>query len=304
MRICSLLPSATEILYTLGLGDDIVAISHECDFPPAAREKPAGMRCRIEPSRMTSEEINRAVGDCMQRGESLYELDVPLLTTLRPDLIVTQELCDVCALDTKHVTAALGSLPGRPAVVSLHPHTITEVFADMREIGRMTMRVDEASGLIASLERRIANVRERVAGRPRPRVACIEWFSPLMACGHWVPEQVDAAGGVEVLSGPGQPSRTIAWDDVVAARPEVVVLLPCGLPIAQARRELAGLTSRPGWGALPAVANRRVFLVDGPAYFNRSGPRLVDGIELLADLLHPSPNRRPWPAEAVEAVAP
>ena len=287
MRICSLLPSATEVLFALGLDDEIVGVSHECDYPPEALDKPRVIRTTLDQERMASDEIDVAVREAMAHKRSLYEVDVEALCSARPDLIVTQELCDVCAIDTAAVTAVLRALPFRPQILSLHPHTLEEVLEDLRRIGEATGRLAEAQRLLASLRDRLERVRSLVADAGRLRVFCVEWLAPPMASGHWVPEQVAWAGGVEVLGRAGAPSRYVSPEEILDAQPEALVLMPCGFPVERTRRELSLLTAQPWWKELAAVRAGRVHLVDGPAYFNRSGPRLVDGIELLASLLHP-----------------
>ncbi len=320
MRICSLLPSGTEILYALGLGDQVVGVSHECDYPPDAQSKPKVVRTHIEQERASSDEIDQAVRRSLARGESLYQIDADALTRLRPDLLVTQELCEVCAIGEQQVSEALRHLSHRPQVISLHPHTLEELLAEIPLVGERTGRRREAEALVGSLRRRIARVREHLFGiaerpsldsardgRPepvegRPRVVCLEWLKPPMASGHWVPEMVELAGGTEALGRAGLPSRSVTGEEVAAARPEVVVLMPCGFSIARTRAELPLVTSQRWWRALPAVRTGRVFLVNGPAYFNRSGPRLVDGIELLAGLLHPGRCAELVPAGSAEPL--
>jgi iron complex transport system substrate-binding protein len=288
MRICSLLPSATEILYALGAGDEIIAVSHECDYPPAARQKPHAIRTVIDQDAASSAAIDHAVRQAIEQGQSLYAVDGPLLRRLAPDLVVTQELCAVCAIDTSQVLGVLRTLPANPAVLSLHPHTLEDVFAEIRLLGERTGRVSTAERLVERCRARLAALQARLqAATHRPRVWCVEWLAPSMAPGHWVPEQVALAGGIEVLGRAGAPSRYVTDEEILAAQPEVLVVMPCGFPIARTRRELSVLTSQPWWNRLPAVQQGRVFLVDGPAYFNRSGLRLIDGIELLASLFHP-----------------
>ena len=318
MRICSLLPTATEILFALGLGDDVVGVSHECEFPPEARRKPRVVDTLVDQDRLTSGEIDQLVKRSLHERTSLYRLDLARIQELKPDLVVTQQLCEVCAIETGEVFRALATLPSPPKLLSLHPHTLQGVFDDILAVGRATGREAQADALVASLRARIARVQESLAGDragtdlagersersesrswdeevPRAaeraavepaRVACIEWMEPLMACGHWVPEQVRLAGGREVLGREGAPSRYVTWEELVESRPDVLILMPCGFPVARTRRELAVLTARPEWPRIPAVQAGRVYAVDGPAYFNQSGPRLVDGIELLANLLH------------------
>ena len=272
----------------MGLGDAVVGVSHECDYPPGARRKPIVVRTVIDAERASSEEIDRAVRASLARRESLYEVDAEALRRARPDLIVTQELCDVCAVDAGRVTAALRSLPDRPQVVSLHPHTLEESLEDIRRIGEATGRRDDAEALRRSCRERLARLRDRLSGiTRRPRVFCLEWLQPLMASGHWVPEMVELAGGRELLGHAGELSRVVTADDVAAARPEKLVLMPCGFSIERTRSELSLVAGQPWWETLPAVRDRQVYLVNGPAYFNRPGPRLIDGVELLAGLFHP-----------------
>ncbi len=282
-----MLPTATEVLFALGLGDDVVGVTHECDYPPEAKQKRCVVRTVIAQDRMSSDEIDRTVRAALESGDSLYQVDVDMLRELAPDLVVTQELCEVCAIDTGHVMRSLAALPSRPEILSLHPHTLQDIFRDIRLIGAQTGREQEADALVRRLQDRIARVQDLVADLPRPRVICVEWLKPLMACGHWVPEQVALAGGQEVFSRAGEKSRVVEWPQIREADPDVLILMPCGFSIARTRQELPLLTSLPGWEALRAVKSRNVWLVNGPAYFNQSGPRLVDGIEVLAGLLHP-----------------
>ena len=285
MRICSLLPSATEICYALGLGGDVVGVSHECDYPPDASRKPRVIRTVIDQDRQTSGEIHAAVRASVEQGTGLYEVDEPLLRGLVPDLILTQKLCDVCAVTDHQLARVLAGLPSRPGIISLHPHSLDDMLAEIRLIGERTGREREAAALICRFRERLARISERRAGRPRPRVFCLEWLDPLMAAGHWVPEMVDLAGGEEVVGRAGAPSRVVAPEEVVAARPDVVLVMPCGFPVERARRELAVVTGQPWWLGLPAAAAGRVHVVDGPAYFNRCGPRAVEGVELVEELL-------------------
>ncbi len=288
MRICSFLPSATEILFALGLDEEIVGVSHECDFPPQALTKPRVITTVIDQEHLSSEGIDQAVQTALTERTGLYRVDVEALRRARPDLIVTQELCEVCAVDTATVSEALGGLSYRPDVVSLHPHTLSEMLDDICVVGERTGRVPQAEVLVQSVRDRFDRVQRRVRHiTHRPPVCCLEWLKPPMACGHWVPEQVELAGGHEVLGRAGEPSRYVTWEEIAAAEPDVLVLMPCGFPIERTRHELSLVTSEPLWRMLPAVREGRVYLVNGPAYFHRSGPRLVDGIELLSDVFHP-----------------
>lgn len=288
MRICSLVPSATEILYALGAGDDIVAVSHECDYPPDAQRKPKAIRTVIDQERSSSRKIDDVVHRSVERGESLYRLDEALLRRLRPDLVVTQALCDVCAVGSDHVVRVIKSLEPSPQVVSLHPHTLSELFQEIHVLGEVTARSGEAKRVVNACTVRLERLRGHLnSAAPRPRVLCLEWLDPPMVAGHWVPEIVELAGGLDVLGRAGERSRYVTAEEILAAQPEVLILMPCGFSMARTRQELSVVTSQSWWAQLPAVRNDRIYLVDGPAYFNRSGPRLIEGLELLAALCHP-----------------
>ena len=303
MKICSLLPSATEILFALGLGEAVVGVSHECDFPPEARRKPRVIESVIDQNAWSSDAVDQIVVDHLRRKQSLYRIDLNRLRDLKPDLIVTQELCEVCAIDASEVTRAIGSLSHRPAIVSLHPHTLSEMLDDIVRLGEGTGRAGEASRVVDSLKTRLERIRYLVAEAPlKPRVFCMEWLKPPMASGHWVPEMVGVAGGIEVIGRTGEPSRYVEWERVVAAQPEALILMPCGFPIERTKREVAAVRALAGWEKLPAVQQQRVYLVNGPAYYNRSGPRLVDGVEIFAELWHPDRCRGLIPPGAVERL--
>ena len=302
MRICSLLPSATEILYALGLGEQVVGVSHECDWPPDAMRKPHVIRTVIDHDHTSSQQIDRAVRLALQHRRSLYQIDEPLLQALQPDPIVTQELCDVCAIDTAQVARAISCLPHPPHVLSLHPHTLDEMLEDIHRVGEATQRVQEATQVVAALRERLTQVPRVLAGVSRPRVFCLEWLDPPMASGHWVPEMVSLAGGIEVVGRAGAPSCYVTSEEIITAKPDILVVMPCGFSIERTRQELPMLRSQPWWQALPAVRSNHVYLVNGPAYFNRSGPRLIDGIELLATLLHPDRIALPMSAAAAERM--
>ena len=289
IRICSLVPSATEILYALGLGEAIVGVSHECDYPPEALQKPKILRTLIAQEQLTSAEIDRTVHGFLERREPLYQLDEEALRRLQPDLIFTQALCEVCAVGSTQVLETISRLPIQPKVVSLHPHTIRELLGEIRLMGRMTGCEAEAERVVQPLQERIERVAARVKDAPSPRVFWVEGLDPLMATGHWVPEMVELAGDREVLGRAGEPSRYVTWQEALATGPEVLCLMPCGFSIERTRSELSSLTKQPWWNELPAVRSGQVFLLNGPAYFNCAGPRLIDGIELLARILHPDP---------------
>lgn len=286
MRICSLLPGATEILFILGLGDHVVAVSHECDYPPEAREKLVVVRTMIDPNRLTSGEIDREVSAILAGGNTLYTLDQQALRDSAPDLILTQSLCEVCALDYNHVAEVARSLPHPPRILSLNPHSLSELLDDILRIGAATGENDAAANLVRSLKERIQTVGEREPAR-RPRVVCLEWLEPLYIAGHWVPEIIGLAGAEDVLGRAGEPSARIEWRNVVEARPDALLLMPCGFDLRRTAREATPLRRLVGWNDLPAVRSGNVFALNGNAYFSRPGPRLIDGLEILARILHP-----------------
>jgi iron complex transport system substrate-binding protein len=288
MRICSLLPSTTEIVYALGLGDELVAVTHECDYPPEAASKPHITRSYVDGERMDSRAIDALVSARAHEHTGLYALDRDLLERLDPDLILTQELCDVCAVSYAEVQQAVRALYGERTVLSLEPQCLDEVLEAILRVGQVTGREARAATLVQELQQSIDATLAAVAGvAERPRVACLEWLDPPWAGGHWVPEMVRLAGGVDPLGEEGAPSRRVTWEEVLAAQPEVVVLMPCGFDVERTLRELARAVPPSGWGELPAVRHGRVFAVNANAYFSRPGPRLVEGLHILAGLLHP-----------------
>lgn len=281
-RIATLLPGATEIVRALGLESALVAVSHSCDFPGAVESLPRATSTRV-PAGATSREIDAVVRECLRRGESLYRLDDALLDRLQPDLIVTQSLCEVCAVGPDEVGRALHSLGSRPKVVTLEPTTLEEVLEAILTVGQAAGHTAAAEELVAGLRRRIEAVRQRTARRAvRPRVAFLEWADPPMSGGHWNPELVELAGGRDGLGSPGVPSRRVSWDDVLAWQPEVLVLACCGLDEARGRLELEMLRQRPGFADLPCARSGRIAVMDGVGLFSRPGPSLVESLERLA----------------------
>ncbi|HEY2719586.1 MAG TPA: cobalamin-binding protein [Solirubrobacteraceae bacterium] len=281
MRIVSLVPHATELLFALGLGEEVVAVTHECDFPPQALALPRVTR-DVLPAGLSAGEIDAAVRERTLEGAAIYELDSEALTKLRPDLIVTQELCPVCAVSYDEVATLAKKLPSRPRVIALDPKTLGETLGDVRTIAEATGRRDEGVELIARTAARIDRVKLGVRGRKRPRVAAIEWLDPLYVAGHWTPQMIDLAGGQDVLGLPGEHSQVFSWEQVTASEPEVVVAMPCGYDAPRAHEEACAYAAQlTGLGAVRVVA------VNASAYFSRPGPRLVDGLELLAQILHP-----------------
>ncbi len=288
MRICSLLPSATEIAFALGLGDSVVGVSHECDYPPEARQVTVVVRSNVDPHRITSNEIDKLVAGTVKANQSIYNIDLNLFQEANPDLILTQGLCNVCALDYDQVVEATQSLAQRPKIISLNPVTLSDVLRDISHVGQNTGKIKEAELFVAGLSQRIESVRQHTASSDlRPRVACLEWLGPMYSAGHWVPEMVDIAGGVDGLAKAGQVSKKITWNIIQEYQPEIIILMPCGFSVERTLEELDLLYELPGWNELPAIKEGRLFAVNGHAYFNRSGPRLVDGLEILAQIIHP-----------------
>jgi iron complex transport system substrate-binding protein len=269
------------MLFALGLGESVVAVTHECDYPPAAAELPHLTRSVI-PEGLAPAEIDRAVRERTERGEAIYELDEAQLRRLDPELIVTQAVCEVCAVSYDDVQAVALTLESRPPVLSLDPSTLGEVLADVRRLGEAAGAEEAAARLVSESADRLDRVRAAVDGAPRPRVAALEWLDPPYVGGHWVPQMIELAGGEDVLGLPGERSRVAGWDEIAAASPEVVIVIPCGYDAAAAGEEARAFAGR-----LDALGARTVQALDASAYFSRPGPRLVDGVELLARVLHP-----------------
>jgi len=293
VRIASLVPSATELLFALDLGDSVVGVTHECDFPAAARGLPHLTRTVI-PDGLDAAGIDRAVRERTGRGEALYELDANRLAELDPDLIVTQAVCEVCAVSFDDVTAVAARLPSRPRVVSLDPSTLSDVLADVERLGVETGARRAAERLLADAHARLERVRVAVAGAERPRTVALEWLDPPFVGGHWVPEMIALAGGRDALGGPGEKSRSLGWDEIAASRPETVICMPCGYDAQRSAREAGDHRER-----LAGLEAGFVAAVDAAAYFSRPGPRLVDGVELLAHALHPDRVGPPPPGRTV-----
>lgn len=289
MNIVSLLPSATEIIYALGLDDQLVAVTHECDYPERVSANPIITRNVLRQD-MTSAEIDAAVRSQLSTdAHTIYTIDRDLLARLSPDLIVTQQLCEVCAVSYDEVLDAIRSLPRRPQVLNLEPSTLSDVLASIQRVGDVTGRVEQARRLVHDLEQRIAHVRDTVTrATTRPRVAFLEWIDPLFCGGHWNPELVELAGGIDGLGNKWQPSTRIEWQQVVDFSPEVLVISCCGFSAERASEDLPNLQALPGYHDLPCVRTGRIHIVDGAAYFSRPGPRLVDSLEILAHFIHPT----------------
>jgi iron complex transport system substrate-binding protein len=280
----SLVPHATELLFALGLEREVVGVTHECDYPPAALARQRITR-DVLPQGLMAAEIDAAVRERTLAGEAIYELDQDALAALEPDLIVTQALCPVCAVSYDEVAELARALPSLPAVIALDPRTVAETLADVETVAKATGRREEGDELVRRAVRRIERVSAAV-GRPpvaRPRVAALEWLDPVYVAGHWTPEMIELAGGEDVLGRRGEPSRTVAWETVAAAEPEIVVVMPCGYDAPRARAEAEEYASE-----LAQLGAGRVVAVNASAYFSRPGPRLIDGLELLAHIIHPA----------------
>jgi iron complex transport system substrate-binding protein len=299
VRICSLLPSATEILYALGLGASVVGVTHECDYPPEAGKKPPLIRPRVDPQASPAA-IDREVTELVSRGESIYAVDADLLASLAPDLIITQDLCHVCAASPEDLATALTRFSKRPKILSLAPHSLTDVWEDVRRIGEATGRRRDAQGLAIALAQRVDVIEMKVAAAPKPRVLCLEWIDPFYIAGHWVPEMVVKAGGKDVLGRAGEPSFRATAEQIANAGADIIVVMPCGYSSQRAAEEFDLNALPSSWGKLPAIRDRRVFAVDANSYFSRPGPRLADGVELLAHLFHPQVVPLNVPGEAFQ----
>src|SRR6267154_2298480 len=288
MRIVSLLPSATEILFALGLDREIVGVSHECDFPPRARTKPVVIHSRM-PHDAAPAEIDRLVSEYVHRGESLYAVDAEILESLAPDLIVTQDLCHVCAASPDDLATALARFERRPEVLCLNPQDLGDVWRDILWVGEEACRGPQAEAVVQEIGARLGALGQQLPqSADRPRVAFLEWLQPFYVGGHWVPEMIELAGGRDVFGRIHTPSFRVTLDDIVAAAPEIILISPCGYGARQARDEYLSMAHPHEWNAIPAVQSGRVYALEANSYFSRPGPRLITGIEALAKVFHPS----------------
>ncbi len=281
MRICSFLPSGTEILFALGLGDSVMGVTFECDYPAEVRSKAIVVTSKL-PHGLSQREIDRLVKEYSARRESLYRLDIEKLEQIKPDLIVTQDLCHVCAAAPGDLCAVMPELSSNPKVLALSPRTISDVWGDILTVGEATGCSAYAREFVAALEQRIARVKAPLA--VSPRVLCLEWLDPPFVSGHWVPEMVSIAGGIEVLGRAGEPSYEVSWQQIAESDPDLILAMPCGYYEPQIKEQLASFEFPPEWYSLRAVKNGNVFAMDASSYFSRPGPRIADGVVALAEL--------------------
>ena len=292
MRIVSLLPSATEICYALGLNDSLVGVTHECDYPPDAATKPVVVESCFpnDCKDMAPGEVDSKIAESIRTGTQIYRFKPGALEAAKPDIILAQGLCDVCAVPYRFVVEEIRKVRGNPQVMSLDPVDLTGILTDIRRVGELCGKVDEAGAVVDALEERVGEVAGPTRDLPasqRPRVAVIEWTDPIYAGGHWVPELVELAGGIDVLGVLGEPSRAVEWKTVVDSKPDIIIVAPCGYDIPRAKAELPRLQALPGWSDLPAVRDGKVYFMDANATLSRPGPRMVDALEDIAQMLHP-----------------
>lgn len=287
-KICSLLPSTTEIVFALGLGNKLVAVTHECDYPEAATKVPAITSAAINTIDMSNRDLHDHVINTAHEGSSIYTLDQALLEELAPDLILTQELCDVCAVSYDTVQAAVREIGGDYRIMSLEPTTLGAILETIEHLGRATDTIDKATAVTGGLQRRIDTVtRQSQKAEKKPRVFTLEWMDPPFAGGHWVPEMVQLAGGLTSLVEVGEPSRMVSWEEITAFDPEIIMVMPCGYHLDSLETEFRMTAFPAEWGDLTAVRNGKVYGVDATAYFSRPGPRVVDGLEIMGEIIHP-----------------
>ena len=290
VRVVSFLPSATETLYKLGAGAMVVGVTHECKYPAQAKKKSQVIRPSFNASQMTGKEIDETVVKLLQSGSDIYIVDDSALRKAKPDLIVAQGLCEVCSPFTKEINRAVDILGGQPDVLILDPHDLDDILVSVMDVAGKIGRVAQGRRLVASLQGRIDRIRN-MKTKSKPKVLCVEWLDPLFTAGHWVPQMVEYAGGINGISSAGQPSRRMKVEEAIAFDPDIIVLMPCGFAISRTRKELAALTNNEKWKSLRAVENGRVYAVDAGSYFSKPGPRTVVGLEILAKIIHPEASR-------------
>lgn len=305
MKLCSFLPSATEIIYELGLSGILYGVTHECNYPKAALDKPKVVKSKFNTTGLTGREIDRLVSNMLSKGETLYEIDEELVNRIQPDFVFTQALCEVCAVSYDNVSKIIRDLEIKTQVVSLDPHRLVDVLKDITEIGDRTGTSRKAKTLVDKLETEIANIRSLTSRvKHRPKVACLEWLDPLMIAGHWVPDMVSIAGGVDGLNSAGSPSRRIDLQTLIEYSPEYLLMIPCGMNIEDSVKEISFSANLSQWKDIPAVSDGNVFVADADGLFSRSGPRLIEGIQLIAQILNPQFFNMPLPSDKVIRLDP
>lgn len=288
MRICSFLPSATEILYELGLGESIVGVTHECDFPSDASKKTIVVRSSFEASKLSSEEINSMIVQLVRDGKDIYVVDDDALRKASPDLIVAQGLCEVCSPYLKELDRAMNILDKKPKVIVLDPHNLDEILVSIEQVAKNVEREEKGKEVVKALRERIEHVRSVAKNaKNTPRVLCIEWLDPIFTSGHWVPQMVEIAGATNGVSKRGEPSRRMEWKEALEFDPDIIVLMPCGFDVERTMKELWRIEKQEEWKKLNAVKNKMVYATDASSYFSRPGPRTVTGLEILAKIAHP-----------------
>lgn len=300
MRICSLLPSTTEIVCALGLENNLVGITHECDYPPGIAGKDRVVFSNIDHNSLSNREIDELVSKNRKEGKSTYLIDKQKFREAKPEIIFTQGLCDVCAVSENMVEDAVEVLGYSPEIISFEPTNLEEVVDSIRTIGEITNKEDEAAKLIEDINRRTDSVREKLANeRDRPRVFCLEWLEPPYVAGHWVPQMVDYAGGINGITVKGEPSKRVSWEDIAEFAPNIVLVMPCGFDIEKTMNEIDTVLSNNTWHTLPATKKGEVYILDANSYFSSPGPRLADGIEILARIFHPDKFKHTHPVDSV-----
>src|SRR2546428_2027839 len=285
-RIVSFLPSATEILYELGVGDQIVGVTHECNYPKQAKSKPQVIHSSFDPEKMTSQEIDNKVVDLMHSGKDIYILDDEILKKAKPDLIVAQGLCEVCSPYTKEISRAVAILDNKPEVLILEPKNLEDILQNILDVANKVAKLKEGQNLVDTLQNRITKVQTRPK-KSRPKVLCLEWLDPLFTAGHWVPQMVDMAGGINGISITGEQSRRMEIDEALYFDPDVIILMPCGFDVKRTILEYEKLANNIQWKMLKAVKNNEIYAVNANEYFSKPGPRTITGLEILAKILHP-----------------
>lgn len=300
MRICSFLPSTTEIVCALGLEENLVGITHECDYPPEVRSKPITIKSRLDTKKLSSEKIDQYVSDKAKKGKSIYMVDLEELKKAAPDIIFTQDLCEVCAVSGDEVVQASEVLSKSPEVISIAPGSIKDILESITEIGKATNTNEKAIHIVDGLQKRIDYIQEKLSReRDRPRVFCLEWLAPPFVAGHWIPEMVEIAGGINGIGEKGKVSTKVSWDEILEFAPNYMLVMPCGFDIDRTINEIDKAISAEQWHQLPSSRNGHTYLLDANSYFSRPSPRIVNGLEIISGILHPQIFKKEFPVNSV-----